>query len=78
MGVLRSGEGYNIVAKEAVIIAAVPGVYAFVGSGSEAVPGSQMAHHTPGFDIDERCLTIAASLYVESALFWLRQEAKNI
>ncbi len=62
----------------AEIIAAVPGVYAFVGSGSEAVPGSQMAHHTPGFDIDERCLTIAASLYVESALFWLRQEAKNI
>ncbi len=76
----------NLVPKElslggddmAEIMAAVPGVYAFVGSGSESVPGSQMAHHTPGFDIDERCLTIAASLYVESALFWLRQEAKNI
>ena len=71
----------NLVVKElslggddmAEIIAAVPGVYAFVGSGSDAVPGSRLAHHTPGFDIDERCLTIAASLYVESALFWLKQ-----
>ena len=71
----------NLVVKElslggddmAEIMAAVPGVYAFVGSGSEAVPGSRLAHHTPGFDIDERCLTIAASLYVESALFWLKQ-----
>ena len=71
----------NLVAKElslggddmAEIMAVVPGVYAFVGSGSEAVPGSRLAHHTPGFDIDERCLTIAASLYVESALVWLKQ-----
>ena len=71
----------NLVVKElslggddmAEIMAVVPGVYAFVGSGSEAVPGSRLAHHTPGFDIDERCLTIAASLYVESALFCLKQ-----
>ena len=71
----------NLVVKElslggddmAEIMAVVPGVYAFVGSGSKAVPGSRLAHHTPGFDIDERCLTIAASLYVESALFWLKQ-----
>ncbi len=75
------GKG-NLVPKElslggddiAEIIAAVPGVYAFVGSGSESVPGSQLAHHTPGFDIDENCLPIAASLYVESTLFWLKQE----
>lgn len=74
------GKG-NLVVKElslggddmAEIMAVVPGVYAFVGSGSEAVSGSRLAHHTPGFDIDERCLTIAASLYVESALFWLKQ-----
>ena len=73
------GKG-NLVPKElslggddmAEIIAAVPGVYAFVGSGSEAVPGSRLAHHTPGFDIDEDCLPIAASLYVESALAWLK------
>ena len=39
------------------------------GSGSDAAPGSQLAHHTPGFDIDENCLPIASSLYVESALF---------
>ena len=71
----------NLVVKElslggddmAEIMAVVPGVYAFVGSGSKAVPGSRLAHHTPGFDIDERCLTIAASLYVESALFWMKQ-----
>ena len=70
----------NLVVKElslggddmAEIIAAVPGVYAFVGSGSDAVPGSRLAHHTPGFDIDERCLPIAAGLYVESALSWLK------
>ena len=66
----------NLVPKElslggddmAEIMAAVPGVYAFVGSGSESVPGSQMAHHTPGFDVDERAIPIAASLYVEFAL----------
>ncbi len=71
----------NLVAKElslggddmAEIMAVVPGVYAFVGSGSEAVPGSRLAHHTPGFDVDEGALPIAASLYVESALFWLKQ-----
>lgn len=50
------------------ILAAIPGVYAYVGSGSDAVPGSRLAHHTPGFDIDERSLPIAASLYVEFAL----------
>ncbi|MCI9156409.1 MAG: amidohydrolase [Lawsonibacter sp.] len=69
------GKG-KLVAKElslggddmAEIIAAVPGVYAFVGSGSQAVPGSQLAHHTPGFDIDEGCLPIAASLYTAFAL----------
>ncbi|RKI65274.1 amidohydrolase [bacterium 1xD42-67] len=74
------GKG-NLVAKElslggddmAEIMAVVPGVYAFVGSGSEAVPGSRLAHHTPGFDVDEGALPIAASLYVESALFWLKQ-----
>ena len=73
------GKG-NLVPKElslggddmAEIIAAVPGVYAFVGSGSDAVPGSRLAHHTPGLDIDERCLPIAAGLYVESALSWLK------
>ena len=58
----------------AEIIAAVPGVYAFVGSGSDAAPGSRLAHHTPGFDIDENCLPIASSLYVESALFWLKPD----
>lgn len=52
----------------AEIIAKIPGVYAFVGSGSPAVPGSQAAHHTSEFDIHEDCLPIAASLYTEFAL----------
>lgn len=52
----------------AEIIAVVPGVYAFVGSGSDAVPGSRLAHHTPGFDVDERAIPIAASLHVEFVL----------
>lgn len=51
----------------AELMAVIPGVYAYVGSGSARVPGSQLPHHTPGFDIDEDCLPIAASLYVEFA-----------
>lgn len=57
----------------AEIIAKIPGVYAFVGSGSPAVPGSQAAHHTSEFDIHEGCLTIAASLYIEFALYQLKE-----
>lgn len=52
----------------AEIIAQIPGVYAFVGSGSPDVPGSQAAHHTSDFDIHEECIPIAASLYTEFAL----------
>lgn len=72
----------NLVPKElslggddmAEIIAAIPGAYAFVGSGSPNVPGSQSAHHTPGFDLDEGCIPIAASIYTEFALDQLRRE----
>lgn len=52
----------------AEIIAKIPGVYAFVGSGSPEKPGSQAAHHTAEFDVHEDCLPIAASLYTEFAL----------
>lgn len=52
----------------AEIIAKIPGVYAFVGSGSSEVPGSRAAHHTSEFDVHEDCLSIAASLYTEFAL----------
>lgn len=62
----------------AELLAAIPGVYAYVGSGSPAVPGSQLPHHTPGFDIDESCLPIAASLYVEFALAQLTQSPLDI
>ena len=75
----------NLVPKEpalggddmAELIAVVPGVYTFVGSGSPEVPGSQLAHHTPGFDADERCLPIAASLYTEFALSQLQENWKG-
>ncbi len=75
----------NLVPKEpslggddmAELIAAIPGVYAYVGSGSPEVPGSRLAHHTPGFDIDENALPIAAGLYTAFALAQLRPE-KNL
>lgn len=71
----------NLVPKElslggddmAEIIAAIPGVYAFVGSGSPAVPGSQQAHHTAGFDIHPDSILIGASLYTEFALAQLAE-----
>ena len=71
----------NLVPKElslggddmAELIAAIPGVYAYVGSGSPDVPGSQLAHHTPGFDIHEGCIPIAASLYTAFALDQLQR-----
>ena len=62
----------------AEIIAKIPGVYAFVGSGSPEVPGSQAAHHTSEFDIHEDCLPIAASLYTEFALAQLGCEQKAV
>lgn len=73
----------NLVPKEpslggddmAEVMAVIPGVYAYVGSGSSAVPGSQLAHHTPGFDVDDSALPIAAGLYVEFALIQLREKA---
>ena len=74
--VARVAAAQNLRAKElslggddmAEIIQKIPGVYAFVGSGSPEKPGSQAAHHTSEFDIHEDCLSIAASLYTEFAL----------
>ena len=57
----------------AELIAQIPGVYAFVGSGSPDQPGSQLAHHTPGFDVHEDCIPIAASLHVCFALSQLQR-----
>ena len=56
----------------AELMAQIPGVYAFVGSGSPDRPGSQLAHHTPGFDVHEDCIPIAASLHVSFALSQLQ------
>lgn len=48
----------------------VPGVYAYVGSGSKK-PHTTDAHHTPSFDIDEDCLAIMTALYSSYAINFL-------
>lgn len=52
----------------------VPGVYAYVGSGSEKNPNTTMPHHCGLFDIDERALGVAASLYAGYAERWLQSQ----
>ena len=49
----------------------VPGVYAYIGSHNEAMPDTLCAHHNGHFDIDERCLPIAAGLYAAYAMDFL-------
>ena len=41
----------------------VPGVYAYIGSGNDADPRTRSGIHHADFDIDERCLTVAAAMY---------------
>jgi amidohydrolase len=54
-------------------LAAVPGVFAFVG-GSDGSPSTSYPHHHPKFDVNEGCLDVAAGFmetfvrrYLESA-----------
>lgn len=54
----------------AEFINTVPGVYAYVGSGSEK-PHTTDAHHTSLFDIDEDCLAIMVALYSSYAINFL-------
>ncbi len=49
----------------------VPGAYAFLGSASDAVPGSGSAHHAVDFDIDERALPSGVALLAGCALYHL-------
>ncbi len=55
----------------AELLLRVPGVYAYVGTGSDAVPGSYGPAHNSHFDIDEKALAIGAALYVDCAFAWL-------
>lgn len=55
----------------AEFINAVPGVYAFVGSGNENKEGTEEAHHNPHFDVDEDCILIMAELEAAYAISFL-------
>jgi len=50
----------------------VPGVYAFIGSRNATNPATAMSHHNELFDIDEEALLVAANLYADFALDFLR------
>jgi amidohydrolase len=53
---------------------AAPG--AMIGLGAGLMDGVNRGHHTPFFDIDEGCLPIGAAILAETALRFLRGEAK--
>lgn len=52
---------------------AVPGAYAYLGTGNDALPGTLNSSHNGNFDIDETALPIGAALYASYALWWLNQ-----
>jgi amidohydrolase len=54
---------------------AAPG--AMIGLGASLDDGVNRGHHTPLFDIDERCLPIGAALVAEAALRFLRGELRG-
>lgn len=49
----------------------VPGVYAYVGSNNPEIPETTVAHHDSHFDIDEKALLVASSLYAAYAVDFL-------
>ena len=52
---------------------AVPGAYAYLGTGNPELPGTLNPAHNGYFDIDESTLPIGAALYAAYALWWLSQ-----
>jgi amidohydrolase len=54
---------------------AAPG--AMIGLGASLEDGVNRGHHTPLFDIDERCLPIGAALVAEAALRFLKGELRG-
>lgn len=52
----------------------VPGAYAYIGSNNPEIPETTVAHHDSHFDIDERALAVAASLYTGYAIAFLNGE----
>ncbi|MBQ2314547.1 MAG: amidohydrolase [Treponema sp.] len=55
----------------AEFILAVPGAYAYVGTGNSARKETLVAHHDSMFDIDEDSLIVAVALYAQYALDYL-------
>ncbi|MBO4914641.1 MAG: amidohydrolase [Oscillospiraceae bacterium] len=49
----------------------VPGVYAYLGTGDPARPGTQHNIHSSDFDIDESALPFGAWLYAANTIRWL-------
>jgi amidohydrolase len=52
----------------------VPGVYAYVGSANPEFPETTVAHHDSHFDVDEKALEVASSLYAGYAVDFLNGE----
>lgn len=52
---------------------AVPGAYAYLGTGNDALPGTLNSAHNGNFDIDEDTLPIGAAIYASYTLWWLNQ-----
>lgn len=51
----------------------VPGVYAYVGTANPDKPDTLAPQHADNYDIDEEAIMIAASLYVDYALYYLKE-----
>ncbi|NJN17617.1 MAG: amidohydrolase [Oscillochloris sp.] len=67
-GKSMAGEDFAYMCREA------PGV--MIGLGAMLDDGVNRAHHTPFFDIDERCMPIGSAIVAETALRYLRGELK--
>ncbi len=52
----------------------VPGCYLFIGTRCSENPNTASAHHHGLFDLDERSMLIASSIFVEYVLWYLNSE----
>lgn len=58
-------------------LAVVKGMYAFVGTNNEKDPNTGRTHHHGLFDIDEEALLLSCNVYVDYALWWLKEGGKG-
>lgn len=57
-------------------LAVTKGMYAFVGTRNEKKPNTAAAHHHGLFDIDEEALLLSCNVYVDYALWVLKNDKK--